>query len=61
MRSLAELAPDLPERVLYRVDECDGKPLARGERPLRPVLCDESKPWRRIRQLGSPAVRQAAP
>ena len=54
--SLAELEPTLGNYLVLLVDQCEGKPLAAGDGPLRLVAPGDSRAARWVRQVQSITV-----
>jgi hypothetical protein len=54
--SLAELEPTLGKHRVVLVDRCDGRPLDRGDGPLRLIAPEEPRPARWVRQVQSITV-----
>jgi hypothetical protein len=56
--SLAELDPELIERVVLLADTKDGQPLPSREGPFRIIVPSEKRPVRWVRQVNSVTVRK---
>jgi DMSO/TMAO reductase YedYZ molybdopterin-dependent catalytic subunit len=56
--ALAELSPDLTDRVILLADTKDGQPLSPREGPLRIVVPGEKRPTRWVRQVTAVSVRR---
>jgi Oxidoreductase molybdopterin binding domain len=56
--SLAELDPELTDRIILLADTKDGKPLPPSEGPLRIIVPGEKRPARWVRQVKSLTVRK---
>jgi DMSO/TMAO reductase YedYZ molybdopterin-dependent catalytic subunit len=56
--SLAELDPELTDRIVLLADARDGRPLSPHEGPFRIIVPQEKRPTRWVRQVKSVTVRQ---
>jgi DMSO/TMAO reductase YedYZ molybdopterin-dependent catalytic subunit len=56
--SLAELDPELTDRIVLLADSRDGQPLLPHEGPFRIIVPQEKRPTRWVRQVKSVTVRQ---
>jgi DMSO/TMAO reductase YedYZ molybdopterin-dependent catalytic subunit len=56
--SLAELDPELTDRVILLADTKDGQPLTSREGPFRIVVPNEKRPTRWVRQVKTVTVRK---
>jgi len=56
--SMAELDPELTDRVILLADIKDGQPLPPGEGPFRIIVQGEKRPVRWVRQVRSLTVRK---
>jgi len=56
--SLAELDPELIDRVVLLADTKDGQPLPRREGPFRIIVPGEKRPTRWVRQVKAVTVRK---
>lgn len=56
--SLAELDPELTDRIILLADTKDGQPLSPHEGPFRIVVPGEKRPARWVRQVSAVTVRK---
>ena len=56
--SMAELDPELTDRVILLADNKDGQPLPPGEGPIRIIVPGEKRPARWVHQVKSLTVRK---
>jgi hypothetical protein len=56
--SLAELDPELTDRIFLLADTKDGQPLPLREGPLRIIVPGEKRPARWVRQVKALTVRK---
>jgi hypothetical protein len=56
--SMAELDPQLTDRVILLADTKNGQPLPSGEGPFRIIVPGEKRPARWVRQVSSLTVRK---
>jgi DMSO/TMAO reductase YedYZ molybdopterin-dependent catalytic subunit len=56
--ALAELSPDLTDRVILLADAKDGQPLSSREGPFRIVVPGEKRPTRWVRQVTAVEVKK---
>ena len=57
--SLAELEPELTDRIIVLADTKDGQPLPPREGPLRVIVPGEKRPVRWVRQVKALTVRKS--